>query len=262
MEADDLLDQLGQHVRDETSASATVADDPVWERLARGDLSPAENAQLRERAAADPQIATLYEAYRPLDELERARIAKRVDAGLHRPRFAPGRRVWLVAIAGPLAAAALVVLYLRLSPGPEPLVMVPEYSLELTGGDRATRSATPAQGGPVELHRSSHLEIVLRPTTAVKGPIVVRAFLVSDGGADARAWDVPMQRSTDGAVRIAGDAGTLLGVPAGAWDLVFTLSAEGATAPDPADVARAARSEGRTHPWRLLDARVRLLDGS
>jgi hypothetical protein len=71
-----------------------------------------------------------------------------------------------------------------------------------------------------------------------------------------------MQRSADGAIRIAGEAGTLLGVPPGAWDLAFAVSAEGVSAPEPAEVARAARGEGGARPWRLLDAHVRLLDGS
>jgi len=58
MEADDLLQQLGRHARNETDPASP--DNPVWERLARGELAPEEEARLRERAAADPEIATLY----------------------------------------------------------------------------------------------------------------------------------------------------------------------------------------------------------
>lgn len=257
MEGDDLLQELGHHVRGEMAAAP--ADDPVWERLARGELSPAEDAQLRERAAADPEVATLYEAFRPLDGAARKRIAARVDAGLRPPRVIAWRRAAL--LAGPLAVAAAVVLVVsvRLRQPAQPLTLVPEYSLALSGGDRATRSGTPAPSGPVELHRSSSLEIVLRPATAVSHPTVVRAFLLQ--GADVRPWDVVMDRSSDGAVRIAGQAGALLtGVPAGSWDLVFTVAPEGSAQPDPGEVARAVHGEGSAHSWQLLDARIRLVD--
>jgi len=270
VEEGDLLQQLGRHVRGEGDPSpggdppTDPADDPVWDRLAKGELPAEEHARLRERASADPEIAQLYEAFRPLDGSVKATIAARAEASLRRPRVVRLRRVALV--AGPLAAAAVLLLVLRL-PRPrsgDVLAAVPEYSLDLTGGDRTTRSGepmpAPAPGTAVDLHRGSHLEIVLRPATAVKQTVAVHAFLVQ--GDVARPWDVPMERSADGAVRVSGQAGSLLGVPPGSWDLVFTVSSAGAAAPEPADVARAARGEaaGGAHPWRLLDARVHLLD--
>ncbi len=257
MEGDDLLQQLGHHVRGEMAPAP--ADDAVWERLARGELSPAEDAQLRERAAADPEIATLYEAFRPLDDAARKRIAAHVEAGSRRPRVIAWRRAAL--LAGPLAVAAAVALVVsvRLREPAQPLALFPEYSLALSGGDRATRSGTPAPSGPVELRRSSSLEIVLRPATAVSHPVAVRAFLLN--GTDARPWDVAMDRSPDGAVRIAGQAGALLaGVPAGSWDLVFTVALEGSAQPAPGEVARVVHGEASAHSWQLLDARIRLLD--
>lgn len=257
MEADDLLQQLASHARGEGEPGP--ADDAVWDRLARGELAPAEEAQLRERAAVDPEIARLYEAFRPLDDAAKQRIAERVAAGLGQPRVA---LVWRRAafIAGPLAAAAVVVLALRLQRQAGPAALLPEYALDVSGGDRATRSGNAVENGPVELHRASRLELVLRPATTVQQPVAVHAFLVQ--GSDVRPWAVPMERSPDGAVRVAGEAGTLLAVPPGSWDLVFTVSAESAAAPDPDDVARAVRGEGGARPWRLLDARVRLLEGN
>lgn len=255
VEADDLLEQLGRRAREDRDPSA--ADDPVWERLARGELEPSEAARLRERAAADPEIATLYEAFRPLDDSTQERIATRVaDRVAERPRIT-WRRAALV--AGPLAAAAVIVLALRLPRSTASFPAVPEYSLDLAGGDRATRSGAPAETGTVAVHRESRLEIVLRPKTSVSGPVVVRSFLVR--GDDARPWNVPMDRSPDGAVRIAGQAGTMLGVAPGSWDLAFTVGPAGAAEPDPHEVAKAVRGDRSAHPWQLLDARVLLLEG-
>jgi hypothetical protein len=263
VEADDLLQQLGRHVRGdaEPPSAGHPSDDAAWEKLARGELAPDEQARLRERAASDPETARLWEAFRPLDEAVKERIAARVEM-VRRGRVVVWRRAAL--IAAPLAAAALVALALRLprSAWSDPLAMVPEYSLDVAGGDQGTRSAAPARNpsAPIELHAGSSLEIVLRPATAVQHPVVVRAFLVQ--GASARPWDVPMERSPDGAVRIAGEAGTLLRVPPGSWDLVFTVSPEGAAPPDPDAVARAAHGERGTPPWRLLNTPVRVLDGT
>jgi len=259
VEGDDLLQDLGRHVRSE--ANPAPADDPVWERLARGELSPSEDARLRERAAGDPELAALYEAYRPLDGAARQQIAARVEAGLRPSRGAVWRRAALIAAPLAAAAAVLLVVSVRMRQPAQPLALIPQYALALSGGDRATRSGTPDDSGPVELHRGSHLEIVLRPATAVSHPVTVRAFLLQ--GADARPWDVAMERSADGAVRIAGQADALLaGVPAGSWDLVFTVGPEGTAAPDPGDVTRATHGYGPAHAWQLLATRVRLLDGT
>jgi hypothetical protein len=257
VEADDLLQLLGRHARGD--GEAAPEDDVIWERLAKGELAPAEETRLRERAAADPEIARLYEAFRPLDDAAKQRIAERVAASLPRPRLATAWRRAAI-IAGPLAAAAVVVLALQLRHSANPSALLPEYALDVSGGDRATRSGTAPMGGPVELHRGSRLEIVLRPATAVQHPVAVRAFLVQ--GDQVRRWAAPMEQSADGAVRIAGEAGTLMDVTPGSWDLVFTVSSEASAAPDPDDVARAIRGEGGARPWRLLDAHVRLLDGN
>jgi hypothetical protein len=260
MEADDLLGQLGRHVREE-DAGATDAD-PIWERLARGELSEAEDAQLRARAGADPEVAALYEAYRPLATELKERLVQQATSELSRPapaRVLPWRRV-AFAVAAPLAAAAAAALVLALRRPVEPVTApLPAYALAFTGGDRATRSGEVHDDGPIELQPGSRMEIVLRPSTAVAGAVVVKAFLVQGG--EAHAWAVPMDRSSDGAVRISGEAGPLLGVPAGSWDLAFVVGRDGALIVDAAEVARAARGEAGAHPWQLLERHVRLLDG-
>jgi hypothetical protein len=260
MAADDLLRHIGQHARE--GAAPLPDDDPVWQRLATGELTPDEDAELRKRAAADPRAALLYEAYRPLDASLKARIAARATEALAPPppRVLSWRRAAVV--IAPLAAAAAVALVLtrRPSTGDDRKAALPIYAMDFQGGDRTTRSADPPSGEPAKLHRGSHVEVVLRPATAVGAHVSVRTFVVQ--GDAVRALDLPAERSSDGAIRIQGDAGTLFhDVPAGAWDLALTVGAEGAAAPQPNDVASALRGEDRPHVWQLLHRRIELLDG-
>jgi hypothetical protein len=256
MQPDDLLGELGQHVRVQDESEA--AEDPVWERLSRGELSATEDGALRARAAADPAIAELYAAYRPLPVELRERLVEQAKSELSvapPARVLPWRRL-AIAIVAPLAAAAALILFLRHPVGEQASAPLPAYALAFTGGDRTTRSAPANDDGPVELHADSRIDIVLRPSTAAPGPVLVQAFLLQ--GSEVHPWPVPMQRSPEGAVRISGDAGSLLGVPAGSWDLVFIVSRDPITI-EPGELARAARGEGSPHPWQLLERRVRLL---
>jgi hypothetical protein len=256
-ETDDLVLKLGQHARAEPDPAG--ADDPAWERLANGQLTAAEDAELRLRAASDPRVAALYEAYRPLEASTKDRIARSALEQLQpvRRRTAWWRRAAFV--AAPMAAAAAIAVLLTRAPAPPGAgTALPTYALLVTGGDRTTRSGSAPDSAPIELHRGSRLEIVLRPATPASSAVVVSAFLVR--GSEARAWTVPMERSTDGAVRIAGEAGALLAVPAGTWDLAFVVGRDGAVTADPSEVARAAQGGGGAHAWQLLQLRIELVD--
>ena len=122
----------------DTRATKTQARIRFGERLARGELSAGEDEALRARAAADPEAATLYEAYRPLSGEVTARLVERATEALAAPekigrgRVLPWRRVAL-AVAGPLAAAAALALVLHrpVEPAASPL---PAYALAVTGG--------------------------------------------------------------------------------------------------------------------------------
>jgi hypothetical protein len=259
MNSDDLLGALGRVAREEAEA-----EDPRWERLARGELTAAEEAELRKQAETDPEIAMRYEAYRPLDREARERIVARLSGAGGGGRVVP-IRAWrrIAAVALPLAAAAAVVIWVERR-GTEPPTLasndvVPAYSLAATGGDRPARSGdTPAAGGPLDLHRESRLEIVLRPATAAPDGVAVRTFLVKDGA--ARPWSPAVQRSGDGALRVAGAAGALLGVPAGTWDLAFAVGREATLPSDPGAVAAAVANPGAPRAWQLLVQRVHLVD--
>lgn len=254
---DDLLRLMGKHAR--AASPAAQDDDPIWEKLARGELTPAEDAALRNRAAGDPQIATRYEAYRPLQPALKARIAARAaEAMAPQPRVLLFRRV--ATVAAPLAAAAVLVLVLARPWGTHRAAPLPTYAFELSGGDAVTRSGTPGATTPrtPELRRSSHVEIVLRPATAVSVPVVVRAFLVR--GEEVHAIDLPVERASDGAVRVQGDAGTLFGdVAPGTWDLALTVAPEGTSPPAAADVLRVLRGSAAPQDWQLVDRRIDLL---
>jgi hypothetical protein len=254
MEADDLLQQLGEHARDDAEGRGP-ADDAVWDKLAGGELTPAEDAELRRRAADDPAVKTLYEAYRPLDEATKARLAARATRDLAPRKVIAFRRALL--LAGPIAAAAGLILFLSFRSSSTAGPTLPAYSLSLSGGDRATRSGEPVEQGPVELHPGSRLEVVLRPATAVAGGVVVQSFVAEDG--DARLLNVPIERSAEGAVRIAGEAQALLGAAPGSRTLAFVVCPEGAPLPTWADVARAAGGEARSGPCRVLSTHVRLV---
>ena len=105
------------------------------------------------------------------------------------------------------------------------------------------------------LQRDSMLDLVLRPSIRSTTPVTVRAFLVQAGQGDARAWSPPLQRSADGAVRVAGTAGAL-GIGAGSWEVVFAIGSADAVPDDPRVVAAALGAPSGGRSWQLLSARV------
>jgi hypothetical protein len=267
--SDPILADLARIARDEAAARA---EDPRWERLARGELSAADEAEIRRQAAGDPEIAALYEAFRPLSDETKGRIADRVlaaEASRHGHGtarvvpFRPLRRAAIVAI--PLALAAAVALWVARPPTDTGAVAsadapLPEYALGVTGGDRATRSGDAPHGnGAIELRRESRLELVLRPSKPITGAVAARGFLVQ--GADARAWNPAMEVSGDGAIRAAGPAGAFLGVPAGAWDVVLVVGRAGGLPSDPQLVVKAMADRAGQPPWQTFVTHVRLVDG-
>jgi len=253
MNGDDLLNELAKRKRED---GASAADDARWEKLSRGELSPAEDAELRAQAAKDPEAALLYEAYRPLSTAVKEAIVARIVSppATKVVPLRPWRRVAVIAL--PLAAAAAFLVWTN-RPRSEPIASldtgVPTYALEAAGGDRTQRSAHEPATGPIVLQRDSTLDLVLRPSTPSSTPVTVRAFLVQ--GNDAHAWTPPMQRSADGAVRVVG-AAAALGVGAGTWDVVFALGSAGAVPTDPHVISTALGAPANGRSWQLLAARV------
>lgn len=246
--------------------------DPRWDALARGELSDAEQAELRafaERAG----IPEAFEAFRPLDgaddeALVDALLGREAPAAPAAPPLPPGRpandpsptknqaappkaeaswllglsRSWAAALA---AAAVLFVVFRMLDPlgGGE----IPEYAVTLTGGTATSRSAD-TSGELPKLLPSADVELVLRPKTAAQGEVSAKAFLFVDGRASP--WAAAIERAPGGAMRIAGRADALFGRETrGRLDVVLAVGAPGALGDDAA-LTRAV--EGGAPPEGVL----------
>jgi len=196
-EDDDILARLRAHVREERK------DDSDFERVARGD--------------ADPRGDGSLEAARPLDVAAASRIAAKVAALNGTTSSARGARVVplrrkLVAWGGPVALAAAVVLFVAARREGEDATApeLPTYGLTARGEQEMR--GDPERGAKLRLGRAaaSAYEIVMRPSAAVPDArIVAWAFAMEDRG--PTQLDARIEISSDGAVRIRGDAKELRG---------------------------------------------------
>lgn len=213
-------------LRDAVAGARGPADDPRWDALARGALSHEAREELRAWAERDPEAAVMWETCQPLDARERARIAERVAPA---PR---GRLLKLLVPLGALAAAAVLLLFLRTAGPP-----MPGYELSVMGGEQTQRATgAGAPSSPPRLLRASAIELVARPTTRIQGDVAAAGFAVR--GPVATPLGVTPTISPQGSVRIAGAASEVFrGVAAGTIDVVVVVARPGAL-PDAATVAR------------------------
>lgn len=267
---EDLLHELGRAGREGLDVSA----DRRWDALSAGELSEEDAAALEALAKGSEEGRAAYEAFRPIDEAARAKMAAAAlaEAGVTVKRegeSAPAKdgpahdtpandahakaavtplrsRLGLVgAVAAALAAAAA---WAVVGPGAAP--GLPAYSMKMTG-EREQRADPPPAGDVARLGPGARLTLVLRPDRAVKEPIAARGFV--SRGAGWEPWRVPMQIAPDGAVRIAGAREELF--PGAAAGTLTIAVAVGRAADLPADPDAASRSV------RVLRARVELHDG-
>ncbi len=244
---DELLARLGRHVQGEQK------DDARFERVARGEASPEEIADLEREAAADPELAIRLEGSRPFDGAAIDRIAARMDSlpSTRAKKSAPAANVvalrpsWTRRVmlgAGPLALAAAMILYVvagpRLSGGGD----LPGYTVSASG-EQAMR-------GPADKTSSLHLsggkdgrfELVLRPATKPDVKVVAYAFVM---GTEASALDAKIEVAAEGAVRITGATKML----DGAREIRVVLGAPSAIGRFDDALARASsgKSDGQVH---------------
>lgn len=253
--SEELLKRVAAIARDETR-------DPRLEALAAGELAPEALADLEREAEADHELKAAVEAHRPLDARAKQRFVASILAaqaaeapapviplGVHQRRRAGA--VFAALAAGSIAAAAAGLFFV--TAGDRAL---PEYALQLEGGDRALRSSGSA--GPIPVLRpDSRLEVSLRPATRVEGALEGWAFLVDARG--ARRLEVPLEVSSEGAARFTARGRDLGGVAGEEAVLGFVIGRRGEL--PGLEEARASLTSGpATGPWRVLSHPV-LIDG-
>ncbi len=265
MNDDKLLHELGKLAEEENEESYRHFDER-WDRLAAGTLTAGEEAELRAEAEASSEGRAAWEAFRPLDADFKSRVLESLDQERRAEddqeaapartgkllRFPTRRMLRYGAGLTVAASAAAAVLLMMRAPGELP--PMPGYELRIDGGRQAVRSDPPAAVFP-EFAAGDRFELLLRPSTAVEGPVAARLFLVSDG--TPRPWKVELEVAAGGSLRLAGELGRELAIEAGDWSLWAAVGRPGVL-PDAAEVSAGPGGEdGRD--WVLLEARFRVL---
>ncbi|HXU32854.1 MAG TPA: hypothetical protein VN851_19965 [Thermoanaerobaculia bacterium] len=222
-----------------------------WDRLADGNLSPEEEAELQTLAATSSEDKMAFEAFRPLDEDFRARMAgmfgqlvpgsaspaeaeaPEVPVPEERPRPVreeknrrgftfPG---WRLGFAGPGLAAAAVAFYFVIFLPRLPVITVTEVKsgIETRRGDQKPQATTALVAGAqftAEMHPAAKLSSL--------APLAPRCYLKLRKPNDRKLITVKCaasDRFPNGAMKIQG---SLLGdLPAGPATLWIVLAYPG-----------------------------------
>jgi hypothetical protein len=204
-----------------------------------------------------------------LSDADRARIAAAIGQAQSRqpatshqpaaPRVAWGRRRRTVlAVAGPLAIAAGLVLALRPFPARErPL---PAYELALSGGIKELRGTGTSSGAsatdraPIQrVGRQTEIVAVCRPEVAVEGPVAVRLFLIQSG--TAREVSPRARSSASGSIEIRVNPIEDGGATPGRWSLRVVAGRPAAIQTLPVSAALAP-ADGPDQRWLTADLEV------
>jgi hypothetical protein len=201
--------------------------DGRWDRLSHNALPADEEAELRALAEGSDELRDAYDAFRPLDADFRERVLHAVLAP--QPAAEPEERTAkvllfrrrFVQVGGWLAAAAALVLVVTRLGGPgEPL---PGYLLDIEGGVRQTR--TEEAGAEQVFTPGRTLTLVLRPQTAVSGPVEASLFFAL--GDELLPWDADAEVSPTGAVRVSGVLGRDFDLGPGDWTVWVAVGRRG-----------------------------------
>jgi len=238
-DVDELLDALAADAREDDEALAERARESwaPWEAMAHGEgdargdderealFAPADEATLDRFAEVAWQAMRGADDERPNadDHLARAVAKTERDAESEgevetAAEVVPIRR-WVV---GAIVAAAAAALLFVVVPGGG--AELPEYSIDVRGGDHAFRGDDVPDEVPT-LSPGSRLALVLRPQQALQAAPEVRVFLVGEDGRRS-AWDAPTEVDDAGAVRIAGTREALFGTRSGRWRVEVELRAD------------------------------------
>jgi hypothetical protein len=227
MSDDEWLRRLAQVNREEQEAERSRLDES-WDRLSAGELSPEEEAALRRLGESSEEAREAYEAFRPLGPEFQAGVVRALQERMAPPASAAsppavprppapvvpfrrlGRQGGVVAATAAIMAIAAALVLLLLLPGHRTPISDYGYAAELSGGVQALRGAPSTSRTFVP---GSSFELVVRPRTAVAGPVEVRCFLRR--GAELRPWPAPAEVTAEGLVRIAGTVGREIAIPPG-----------------------------------------------
>ncbi len=219
---EELLAMLRDQVRQDRSKLEE------WERVARGEVDRTEIEAL----ANDPASQAMLAACTPLGDDAAARIEARIErersvappkaqaeveaaggkviALVRAAKTRPSPFVRVARIAGPLAAAAAVVLALRMNAREDGAL--PAYAITAGGGAALVRGESQAgdrltiMGAPDET-----FDIVVRPATAVSKGTNVHgyAFVMASDVAHARALAARIEIAPGGSIRLQGQVESL-----------------------------------------------------
>ncbi len=237
MDDDQLPQALGEIMREQDRAQ-----DPRLDRLARGEISDTERAELEAAAASDPALAAALALYAPLSPEVRGRLVETA----RRSARPPARLFTLPRLSGMAAlAAAAVVAALALLPGAPPL---PSYALHARAGDAEWRGAEAPRSHAVRA--DSEIQLVLQPDHPVESTIEARLFVIA-GGTSARS-PASFEISRDGAVRWRGRADAIAPGRSGPVTLVAVVGRAGHLP----DEAPSATHTGEA--WQSMSLRVEI----
>jgi hypothetical protein len=255
----DILSQVGASLRAEEEEH-TGALDPRLERLALGQLTPAELVALERDAAADPELAAKVALFRPMEPPAHARVrgaalgALGVPAAVSAPPKAaspaarPRRRGLVVAgLSAPVVAAA-AALWLLVGARGE----LPVYESVVRTAEVQQRSATAVAPSVVQSGRD--FEMVARPDRATSAPVAARAFVGREGA--FAPWRGAIDVSKDGAVRLTGAASAVFAAP-GDFEIAVAIGPDGSLPQGPGDVASLVESGRAPSRFRLVLQPVR-----
>jgi hypothetical protein len=270
MSEDRLLRRLGQVAREEREAEQGRFDER-WDRLAAGNLTAEEEAQLRALAEAAPEAREAFEAFRPLGADFQARVVEAVSAELanqapevesqeSRSRLLPFRRTatrlggW-VAAAG-TAAATLLLLLRSLTPLPP----LPVYAAALSLGDQTFRGEAGKPTGLPVFGPGSQLTLIVSPQQPVTGPVEAHGFLAR--GAEIGPWE-PEPRfevADSGAVRLQGRLGQEIRLQPGNWRVWIVVGRPGKIPPTDELLSKLRAGRTRHEHWQAVHADLRVED--
>ncbi len=252
---DDLLKALGRLERERRDAEQH---DP-WRALTEGALSAEERRELEGRAERTDEGRRLRALAAPVGQDLADRLLARMAAE-QAPRTALPQWWRGVGLAiGLSTAAASIIAYVATRPDAPGL---PAYAAEIEGGDAPMRGADSVLAERA-LTSDSVLAVTLRPDVPVQGVVDVRVFLAE--GAALRPIGIHAEVSAQGAVRIGGRVGQLLGVDRpGAYEIVAVVGRPEHLPDSPDALARAVLDSGAASraglqvfrvPFRLTPSR-------